>query len=174
MSEIGYYRYKTIADEEKIVNFTKDGILAGTKTIIPIEVCEGSKILKYLDRSGQYRFYPFNKFWESKDKPKLLGKASKIIESVLNSQSSESNIGYKNDRTISLVAENVSQDELTLLSDIYTSPRVLLYIGTTTDEKKDWIEVDVKGDNINRLRKRKFTKVNIDITLPKWYSISML
>lgn len=174
MSQVGYYRYKTIADEVKVINFTKDGVLAGTKIVNPIDVCDGFKILKYIDSDGQYRFYPFNKFWESKDKPKLLGKASKIIESVLYSQSSENNIGYKNDRTISLVAENVSQDELTILSDIYTSPRVLLYIGTTTDEKKDWIEIDVKGDNINRLRKQKFTKVNIDITLPKWYSISMM
>jgi len=174
MSEIGYYRYKVKPSESIDVNFNINFELAATKSIIVKEVCEGFRLLKYIDRDGQYRFYPFNKFWESKDKPKLIGKSSKIIESVLNSQSSENSIGYKNNRTISLVAENVSQDELTLLSDIYTSPRVLLYIGTTTDEKKDWIEVDVKGDNINRLRKRKFTKVNIDITLPEWYSISMM
>lgn len=174
MSEVGYYRYKVNPSDSVDVKMYIDNVLTSTKSIIVKDVCEGFRLLKYLDRDGQYRFYPFNKFWESKDKPKLLGKVSKIIESVLDSQSSENNVGYKNDRTIALVAENVSQDELTLLSDIYTSPRVLLYIGTTTDEKKDWIEVDVKGDNINRLRKRKFTKVNIDITLPEWYSISML
>jgi len=174
MSSVGYYRYKTTADELKIINFSKDGVLAGTKTVSPIDICEGFRILKYLDSNGQYRFYPFNKYWESKDKPTLLGKSSKIIESILNSQSSESNIGYKNDRTISLVAESVSQDQLTLLSEIYTSSRVYLYIGTTEDEAKDWLEVDIKGDNLNRLRKRKFTKVSIDVILPEWYSIRMM
>lgn len=174
MSNVGYYRYKFKPSESQDVPFYVDDILISTKSVVVKEVCEGFRLLKYLDRDAQYRVYPFNKFWESSDKPKLLGKSSKIIESVLNSQSSESNIGYKNDRTISLVAESVSQEELTILSDIYTSPRVYLYVGTTTDEAKDWVEVEVKGDNLNRLRKRKFTKVSIDVILPKWYSISMM
>lgn len=174
MSEIGYYRYKIKPSQSVDVKFNVNFQLASTKSIVVKEVCDGFKLLKYIDKDGQYRFYPFNKYWESSDKPKLIGKSSKIIESVLNAQSSESNIGYKNDRTVSLVAESVGQDELTLLSYIYTSPRVYLYIGTTTDEAKDWLEVEIKGDNINKLRKRKFTKVNIDVILPEWYSIRMM
>jgi hypothetical protein len=174
MSTVGYYRYKIKPTESQEVSIYVNGVLTSTKSVVVKDVCSGFRLLKYIDRDSQYRFYPFNKFWESDDKPKLIGKSNKIIENILNSQASENNIGYKNKRTVSLVAESVSQEELTTLSDIYTSPRVYLYIGSGTDLAQDWLEVDIKGDNKNRLRKRKFTKVEIEVTLPEWYSISMM
>jgi hypothetical protein len=64
MSEIGYYRYKTLADSEKTVNWTVNFINVASKNIIPVDYCNDDLIVKYLDKNGQYRFYPFNRYYE--------------------------------------------------------------------------------------------------------------
>lgn len=175
MSQVGYYRYKLndLTVGTRTITFFKNGTPSGSKTIDVKEWCEGNKILKFLDRNGQYRFYPFNRYWETKDKPKLIGKASKIIESVLDSQSNTSNVGYKNTRTISLVAENVSETEMSVLADIYSSPRVFMYVGEDTDLAKDWIQVEIKKGGQVSLRKANFGKIELDVILPEWYTIRM-
>ena len=63
MSKIGYYKYKTICPangESKEVKFYFNGLLEKTCTVKGREFCNEFKILKYLDKDGQYRFYPFN------------------------------------------------------------------------------------------------------------------
>ena len=93
--------------------------LITTKTIIVREFCDNSILLKYLNKDGQYRFFGFNKYWERSDKPKEIGRSNKIITSLLSSQTDSVSIGYRNERTLDLVAENVSQEELTQLADIW-------------------------------------------------------
>lgn len=178
MSQIGYYRYKIDNLPEGVteISFYKNGNLAVTHTVDIKGWCTERKILKYIDKNGQYRFYPFNARWESKDKPKLLGKANKFITSILTDQTNEKNIGYKNERKISLVADNVSNSELESLQDIWLSPRVYLFIGELNDDnEKDWIEVIVSSkDTISKRRKLTNGKMNIDIILPEWFTITML
>ena len=71
--------------------------------------------------------------------------------------------------------ENVSAEELLILSDIYVSPRVFLYIGeNNSDLATDYIEVTVRGDNIIRNRKNKFTRIDLQVTLPETYAVTML
>lgn len=178
MSEVGYYRYKLtdLTEGTRVISFYKNGSLSGTKTITIKPFCSLQKYLKYLDSKGQYRFFIFNKFYEISDKPKLLGKSNKIITSILTSQTDSNNVGYKNERTITLVNDDVSASELIILSDVYTSPRVYLYIGDgTTDETKDWIEVTITSkDNQYKWKKQKFGTVKIDVQLPEWYTIKMI
>lgn len=177
MSTIGYYRYKR--DNWGEGNHTAflfiDGVYVAEKYVVIKPWCTNNRLVKYLDKSGQFRFYPFNKYWEGKDKPTLLGKTNELITNILTAQSNSKTVGYKNERTVTLVADEVAADELTILSQIYTSPRVYLYIGDgTTDEAKDWILVEVKGDNVNKKRKANFSKVQIDCILPEWFTINML
>ncbi|MFZ2169378.1 MAG: hypothetical protein WAW61_07055, partial [Methylococcaceae bacterium] len=63
-----------------------------------------------------------------------------------------------------------------ILSDIYTSPRVYLEIGDgTTDEEKDWLLVDVTaGQSLVRRKKGNTSKIELTVTLPEWYNITML
>lgn len=175
MSIVGYYRYKTLADEEKEVNFTQDFNPAGTKTIVPVDFCEGSKILKYLDHTGQYRFYPFNQFYRTNDNPTLIGKTNKLITSILSNQSNTHNVGYNNERKIDLTAI-VPNNELEKLTDIYTSPRVYLYIGDgVSDIDSDWLEVEsVANQNIVRRPKANTGEINITVTLPEHFTIKMI
>jgi hypothetical protein len=175
MSEIGYYRYKTIADAVKTISWIVNSSYVASKEVIPVQACEGSLILKYLDSNGQYRFYPFNKFYRTFDVPESIGKTNKFITNILNDQTSKQNIGFRNERKISLVAD-VPDAELEKLTDIYTSPRVYLYIGSgSSDAASDWLEVSQEiPDAIVRRRKRNSGKIEINLTLPKHFTIAMI
>lgn len=175
MSQIGYYRYKLAATTERTIDFNKNGILAGSKTIKPVEYCSGDRILKYLDSKGQYRFYPFNKYYETNDNPRLIGTTNEFITSILNDNTNSKNIGYKNTRSISLVAD-VSDNELTYLTDIYSSPRIYLYIGSNnSDTQADWLEVRRTGGNTPVKRRKENTgRIEIVIELPEHFSIKMI
>jgi hypothetical protein len=146
-----------------------------SKTVRVKPFCTGYRYLKYLGHNGQYRFYPFNDRWQSKDTPRLIGKVNQLVTSLLTAQGESKNVGYTNERKLTLVADDVLADELTLLSDIYTSPRVYLYIGTTTDTAADWIRVTVAAsDSLIRRKKGTTSKIELTVTLPEWYNITML
>lgn len=176
MSSIGYYRYKVAPAIDTNVDFYINAVKVCTKTLVVRDYCEGMKLIKFLNSEGQFRFFNFNEYWESSDKPKQIGSVNKIITSLLTSQSSLDNIGYKNKRTISVVADNVTQEELTILSDLWTSPRVFLYIGDTTSyDDSDWLQVTIKSkDGLNRIRKGGAIDLAATIELPGWYAINML
>ena len=175
MSNIGYYRYKSTFTSNTKVNFTTDGDPAGTKTVVVKGWCTGDILLKYLNKNGQYRFFPFNQYWEREDKPKEIGRASKIVTSLLTSQASEITVGYKNERRLNLVAEGVTQEELDILVDIYTSPKVYMYIGTAGDTTEDWIEVSVESRKpSSKIKKGNSKDIELTVLLPEWYSIGLL
>lgn len=170
MSKIGYYRYKTFIplSGSKIVTLYKNGIASGSALIKCLPSCVDFKILKYLDKDGQYRFFPFNQFWEQKDTPVKLGSVNKFVTSLLESQSNTENIGVKNLRTLSLTADGVTPEQLNLLSYIYTSPRVYIL------SNNSWIQVEIKGDGVGRPKKDKPVDVKIDVTLPESYTVKMI
>jgi hypothetical protein len=177
MSTVGYYRYKydNLTEGNHTAFLLNNGTYLSEKYLVIKYWCTGQRLIKYLDKSGQYRFYPFNKYWESKDKPTLLGKTNELITDILTAQSNAKIVGYKNERSVMLIADEVTEDELTILSQIYTSPRVYLYIGTTTDIASDWLLVEVKGkDFLNKRKKGNVTSVEIECILPEWFSINML
>ena len=178
MTSIGYYRYKTNSlplGESTISLINNSSTIVASKTVKIYNRCTDDKILKFLDRNGQYRFYNFNNRWQQRHQADQIGSINKFVTSLINDRSDKKNIGYKDERVLLLVAESVSSDELDILSDIYVSPRVFLYIGDgTTSLEKDYIQVEVKGDGIIRNRKNKFSRVDLEVTLPKTYTITML
>ena len=177
MSQVGYYRYKVsdAIEGEQTVKFFKNGALLKTCTIVAKRFCLNYRLVKYLDSTGQYRFFPFNDRWQQTDKPTLIGKVNKFVTSILDSQSDTSNIGYKNERRLSLIAEKVSLDELTKLTDIFVSPRVYLYVGSHgMDRVQDWVQVSISGDGIGKPRKNNFKKFQIDVILPEYYAITKI
>jgi hypothetical protein len=176
-SSIGYYRLKVDDLEVDTTYQFKEGVtVLATKIVRVKPFCTGYRYIKFLDRNGQYRFYPFNSRWESKDAPKKIGKINQLITNILTDQTDSKNVGYTNERKITLVADDVLNDELEILSDIYTSPRVYLEIGDgTTDGLKDWLQVDISSsDNLIRRKKGSTSTVKLTVTLPEWYNITML
>ena len=177
MSNIGYYRYKFTPTTEgrSEVEVYINGALVSTHVVYAKEFCSNFKILKYIDRCGRYRFFPFNDKWQIKNAVSTKGTILNFVTSIKDSQTDAFQLGYKNVRTLSLTAGNVSSDELDKLADIYSSPRVYLYVGEgVTDEVNDWVLVTITGDGISRRKKDKHAKVNIEVTLPETYSISLL
>jgi hypothetical protein len=175
MSSIGYYRYKTTADVAKTVNWNVNYTNIASKDIVPLTVCSGYVLIKYLDKNGQYRFYPFNKYYRTSDTPELIGTANKFITNILSDQTNKQNVGFRNERKMQITAD-VPNDELEKLIDIYTSPRVYLYIGDgTTDTAKDWLEVNQIIDNpVVRRRKRNTGRIDITLNLPENFTVTML
>jgi hypothetical protein len=174
MAQIGIHRYKvsTLPIGQKTVYFLVNGIRSGTATINVRAHCDNYKLLKYLNAKGQYRFFNFNSYFQESRMPDKIGSVNNFFDSLLTGQSNEKNIGYDARTKIELTAEHVSDEELYILSDIYTSPRVYLKIGAT-DTDADWLLVDVSGDGIVKRRKLKNGKVSLTLTLPKHYSITM-
>ena len=175
MSQVGFYRYKTTADVAKSINLTINFVNVASKEIVPIDVCTGDLILKYLDRNGQYRFHPFNKYYETKDQPEKIGSVDKFLTSILTDQGNTSNVGYNNTRTISATTEATAA-QLEKLKDIYASPRVYLYIGAgITDLAYDWLEVEIKTFSpVVRRRRANTGDINLNIILPEHYTIKMI
>lgn len=174
---IGLYRYKiaSVSASGNTVVFKVGGTTTKTCTVIPINLCTGKRILKYLNRDGQYRFYPFTNVYDEIDQPKEIGKVSNLITSIVNSKTNAKSVGYKSERTISLTSDPIPTEQLEMVRDIYNSPRVYLYVGSGTDTESDWILVTVKADkSIRREKKNKFTTLQLDVTLPQTYSITML
>lgn len=176
MSEIGYYRYKTtVASTSKNIQFFKNGILAGTKTLEPMEFCTGTRVLKYLDTKGKYRFFAFSKFYRVSDNPKQIGTTNNFITNLLTDQTNSQSVGSKNARSLDLTAQ-VSESRLELLQSIYASPRVHLYIGANnSDTAADWVEVEITGgDSIVKRRRASTGSISLTVKLPEHFSIRMV
>lgn len=177
MNSQGFYRYKltSVSASGNIVQFKLNGVIDKTCNITPINLCNGKRILKYLNRDGQYRFFPFISNYEELDKPSEIGKTSNIISSILHSKSDTRSVGYKSERTLNLKSEPIPTSQLDILKDIYTSPRVYLYVGKNTDNDEDWILVSIKASkSIRKEPKAKFTTLEVEVTLPETYAITML
>ena len=174
MSKIGFYRWKIENATTQDVTLYINNVVASVKRVVARPVCTGFKMLRWLDRNGQFRFYPFNAEYAVKYQPNQIGEVNNIVSSLLDYRSDTKNVGYNATRTLTLRATQVSQTELNLLSDIYISPRVSLYIGDLSKyEETDWVDVTVSGDNIARRDKLNFGKVELTITLPKHHTITM-
>lgn len=177
MSKIGYYRYKKEGLAKGVTNITfyVNYLPFVTHKIITRETCTGWKQLKWLDQNGQYRFFAFLDLYLVKDNPKPIGQTSNFITSLVDSQTNAISLGQSNERTLTLRAINVTALEREILSSIFTSPKVFLYTGDfSKDEKSDYVEVSVKGDNVVRFEKSKPSKIDITVTLPKHYTITQL
>jgi hypothetical protein len=164
----GFYRYKTTADALKTITSG-----AKTKTVSPVDTCDGDLLIKYMDKNGQFRFFPFSKYYETRDFPEKIGSSNKLLIDILSDQTDKLNIGYRNTRRIEATAE-ADDAQLEKLSDLYTSPRVYLKVGSG-DNTEDWIIVEVQASEaIVRRRRPTSGTVGITITLPKHYTITML
>lgn len=174
MSKIGFYRWKIENATTQDVTLYVNNVPRSTKKVIALPVCAGFKMLRWLDKNGQFRFYPFAAEHAIKDKPKQIGEVNTLIGSLLSATSDKRNVGYNNERTLTLRAQRVGAKELELLSEVYTSPRVALYVGDlSTFDEKDWVEVTVSGDGIARREKLKYGLVELTVTLPETYNITM-
>lgn len=145
------------------------------KKIKVLPYCEGDIILKYLDRNGMYRFYRFTKNYERTVDTDEIGSVEHTFTSLSTGQGYQKSIGNKSVDKIKARAEKVPVEDLNILKDLYTSPRVYFHLGEAgTDNLSNWVLVKVKGDGIAKLPKRNFVNVEIEIELPANNEITML
>ena len=145
------------------------------KKIKVLPYCEGDIILKYLDRNGMYRFYRFTKNYERTVDTDEIGSVEHTFTSLSTGQGYQKSIGNKSVDKIKARAEEVPVEDLNILKDLYTSPRVYFHLGEAgPDSLSNWVLVKVKGDGITKLPKRNFVNVEIEIELPANNEITML
>jgi hypothetical protein len=163
---VGMYRAYVEATEDSIY-FIKLGTEIKQAYIVKYkEQCEGMT-LKFLDNNGMYRFISCNKFYETKTSPKLLGIVNNFVIS-LSDFGKTKNVGYTSDKIYSLVYESQNDYDLDLIKDLYISPMVYLLIGEI------WVAVDIKGDNINKTRKKSIRTINLEATIKDINTITLL
>lgn len=174
-----FYRktFTNLAAGEVVTTYTYNGTQQATKTItVKPRPCGDFKVLKYLNRNGQYCIYPFEKYVQITNAPEKIGTTNELFASILTDTNSR-NVGYKNTREMVLNAYNVPKAEIELLSDLTNSPRVYLYVGVApSNTASDWVLIeDIKSsDNIVRHAKKEFSDISFTITLPEWFNITML
>jgi len=176
MGTIGYHRYKYIPTESEDITFSVGGEIIATKRVELLESCQGDRIIKFINNNGQYTFFAFNRFYSVADKPKEIGRSNNIITSLKDSQSDEFSIGYRNKRTLTLVSDAVAVERLAPLSDLWSSPRIYLYVGDGTSfQNKDYILVSLTSKRGQvKVQKENVVDISVTIVLPKHYSITML
>lgn len=144
----------------------------------PVEVlphCTGDVILKYLDRNGMYRFYKFDKAYSISLEPEQIGRTQTIFESIATAQGVTKNIGYKNEKQLSVTAIKVPDKHMDSLQDVFVSPRVYMHVGALgLDARENWVLVDVEGDGEVKHPKRKFNDIRLTLTMPEQYNVTML
>ena len=122
-----------------------------------------------------YRFYRFTKNYERTVDTDEIGSIEHTFTSLSTGQGYQKSIGNKSVDKIKARAENVPVEDLNILKDLYTSPRVYFHLGEAgTDNLSNWVLVKVKGDGIAKLPKRNFVNVEIEIELPANNEITML
>lgn len=171
---IGYHRFKisNLNRGKHTFDVYKNGELVATHTVYVKDFCPNYILLKYLDRNGFYRFFPFNANWEKNIDAKDIGDVDNVILSLR--ENPRKDIGKEYSEIISLVAENVTPDELEALSDIYISPCVYIYNNSGQDRQQDWQKVKVLDSGISRNRKTNPKKITITIELNKRNAITLL
>ena len=170
--DIGYYKFKTDSIGNFVVNFYDDNARSYDQNVIS-QGCPNDALLKYFDKTGQYRFYNFNEYYETNDKSKSIGSIEKLVTNIRTDQGNRTQIGKTTGRTISLVAE-VENDQLDLVADLIASPKVYLYIGDS-DVSNAWLEVEVLT-NSRLIRRRIGTtgRADVLIQLPQIHNVTLL
>ena len=170
----GYHRYKQIFSADTVVTCLQDSIPIGSKTVKVIDFCDGGKVIKYLNSTGQYRFYAFEKYINLTGRTKTIGKVNKFVTNIHTDNSATSIVGRKNAQQMAL-SVNVPSEHLEILSDMFTSPVVSLYVGDgVSDVSSDWIEVEIKSNThdviISKLNSKPLTLI---IELPTYYTVKL-
>ena len=93
MSKIGFYRWKVENAVSEPITLYINNVAASTKYIVAKDVCNGFKLLKFMDNNGHFRFYPFVPMTQIIDKPKQIGTVNNIVASLIDSNSDKLNVG---------------------------------------------------------------------------------
>lgn len=175
-TEAGYYGAKVlVTDAVQTFGWYKNSELVKTVTVKGVlNSCVDSKLLKFLDREGLYRIYPFSKYYAKTASASQIGSVNKFLTSILTDQGDTANVGYNGSRTMTL-KQYIDYIELDFIESLYESPRVYLYVGDgSADTSADWLEVTVKGKGTIHRAKNLTGSEEITVTLPKHYTQTMI
>ncbi len=131
-----------------------------------IPSCNGTYI-KWINRYGGWNYWLFKK-GNSNLSTKGLGEINNDFSNLEDTTSQTENIGVNSLKSI-FVKDDLNEQEMLLMSDLFESPKVYLFTGmkNDVDTYNSWIAVNIK-EKSNKIidGKQNFINVNIEIELP--------
>ncbi len=162
----GFYRVKLVFDQigQHEVKLVINGQERSIATVDVLKNC--NKYVKYLDKYGRYRFFPFSGNFTTELTKEKIGEISKSTYNLESAEATTDNIGYSVSKSVTLAAY-VSEQQMEVLEDLYSSPRVYLL------EKGKWVRVEVENnEQIKTLRN--FRTIKLTVKLPQNYAITSI
>lgn len=132
--------------------------------------------IKWLNQYGSYNYWLFNSQHEE-----IIGHSSKGVinndfNSLDNTTSVFKSLGRDVKHEINVLSDQLTQDDIDLLSGICYSPKIYLFTGVPYSEASlnDWVEIELKNGNVP-LRDFKGNVPDVELTfkLPDNYTISL-
>lgn len=131
------------------------------------DICEGHYI-KWINSFGGWNywlFYKGNDTLTTKD----LGQIFNDYEDVVDTISPYVSIGKTSENNISVVQDNITQNEMLILNDLLDTPKVYLFTGTPNQnvQCKEWLEVNIKSGAFRVSNSReKMNSLSLTIEIP--------
>ena len=129
--------------------------------------------LKWFNQNGAYSYWLFSHIHTTKRKTKITGKIATDYENPQNTFGISTILGKTSIDTIQLSAGYLNAREIDIVSEIFTSPKVEIYLNDKYQktDKKSWVGVEVKNsDQEIRSTRHNHSKYDIKIELPEIYT----
>jgi hypothetical protein len=125
--------------------------------------CPDAVNVRFLSRKMGVRYWQFNRFNQTSQSVKEIGRVLNNIDNMSDESHRESVVGYESVKTVDCSFLQADIDEQALLCEIFTSPKVQMQIGSS------WVDVKPKGSHVIN-NKRQFANFRISFELPSEYN----
>ena len=134
-----------------------------------------SLYLRWLDDFGMYRYWMFDKYYVDEFKVDDIGEVLTNFTSLDETDSYSRQIGSEIKNTRKIKASKLSIEEYNYLLSIIESPCVYLFTGKWgyPGTSEYWVKVMLDKTSISRKTKSNFNNIELNIILPKYYTVKL-
>jgi hypothetical protein len=132
--------------------------------------------LKWINQYGGWSYWLFNCVHKRQNKIKDLGSVNNDFENVADTTNPFLNIGKTSVDTLTLISDNINDNDQTVLNGLIDSPLIYYYTGTRLSQVTDvsWLAVKLKStNNVITDYKKRFKKYKLQFELPERYTMKL-
>lgn len=132
--------------------------------------------LKWFNPDGGYNYWLFSRYYSEQIRTKGLGMINADFSDNEDTVSPQIGVGREADRKYSLFYDNLTPEDVRVLSGLFRSHKVYLFTGVpfSANDFNDWIEVEVSDHLLTtRDEKGRVPKVSFQIELPKIKTVQL-
>ena len=140
-----------------------------------IPAIEGQYV-KWLNQYGQWNYWLFNCIYKRTRTSKDLGEIFNDFDDVGDTTSPYKNLGMTSSDTLTLIAENISENDQEVINGILDSPKIFYYTGIRLTQVNDvsWLAAKLKpGSTAITDYKKTRKNYKLQIELPPRYTMKL-